>query len=187
MNFTQEQINAAYIQQYMQYMQNLQIAAQMQLKSNEEKENQQAENDKTSEALPEKKPIKLSFGIEAILSDSFGSKSIKVESEDSGVCSRSSSPDTTISSQWDNSSEADPSKVPSNNRRRNSYSRTIYSDEQLAGLEQKFAENKYIVGDEREKLALKLGLDVKEIKIWFQNRRIKNRRRANKNAKNTAE
>ena len=54
--------------------------------------------------------------------------------------------------------------------------RTIFSDEQLERLELKFNENQYLIGPERIQLATELGLNVKQVKIWFQNRRIKHRR-----------
>ena len=56
--------------------------------------------------------------------------------------------------------------------------RTIFSDEQLERLELKFNENQYLIGPERIQLATELGLNVKQVKIWFQNRRIKHRRSA---------
>ena len=54
--------------------------------------------------------------------------------------------------------------------------RTIFTEEQLEELEIAFARNQYVIGNERVELANSLGLGVKQVKIWFQNRRIKHRR-----------
>ena len=59
----------------------------------------------------------------------------------------------------------------------NSRARTVFTEEQLDELENAFARNQYVIGDERIQLAERLGLGVKQVKIWFQNRRIKHRRR----------
>ena len=64
-----------------------------------------------------------------------------------------------------------PTKNPAKGRRR-----TIFTDYQLAELQQAFTRSKYLVGNERVDLASRLGLEAKSVKIWFQNRRIKQRR-----------
>ncbi|XP_078362938.1 homeobox protein H40-like, partial [Oculina patagonica] len=51
--------------------------------------------------------------------------------------------------------------------------RTIFTCEQLSRLESEFADQQYIVGAERQQLAEALNLSETQIKIWFQNRRIK--------------
>jgi len=52
-------------------------------------------------------------------------------------------------------------------------SRTIFSSEQLKSLELQFKKQQYIVGEERKVLAKCLKLTETQIKVWFQNRRIK--------------
>lgn len=64
-----------------------------------------------------------------------------------------------------------PTKNSAKGRRR-----TIFTDFQLAELQQAFTRSKYLVGNERVDLASRLGLEAKSVKIWFQNRRIKQRR-----------
>ncbi|KAK3705672.1 hypothetical protein QZH41_009513 [Actinostola sp. cb2023] len=51
--------------------------------------------------------------------------------------------------------------------------RTIFSPDQLERLEKEFDNQQYIVGTERFYLAAELGLTETQVKVWFQNRRIK--------------
>jgi len=51
--------------------------------------------------------------------------------------------------------------------------RTIFSPDQLDRLEKEFDNQQYIVGTERFYLASELGLTETQVKVWFQNRRIK--------------
>ncbi|XP_073244512.1 ventral anterior homeobox 2-like [Porites lutea] len=59
--------------------------------------------------------------------------------------------------------------------------RTIFTCEQLSRLESLFEEQQYIVGTERQQLAEALNLSETQIKIWFQNRRIKWRKENKQN------
>lgn len=54
--------------------------------------------------------------------------------------------------------------------------RTIFTADQLERLENEFDRQQYIVGAQRHYLAADLGLNETQVKIWFQNRRIKWRR-----------
>ena len=54
--------------------------------------------------------------------------------------------------------------------------RTIFTPDQLERLEQEFAKCQYVVGAEREELARILSLSSNQVKVWFQNRRIKFRK-----------
>ncbi|NWI85934.1 NOT2 protein, partial [Pitta sordida] len=56
--------------------------------------------------------------------------------------------------------------------------RTIFSSEQLARLEMEFAQQQYVVGTERCQLASSLRLTEEQVKVWFQNRRIKWRKQS---------
>ncbi|XP_020619117.1 homeobox protein Nkx-6.1-like [Orbicella faveolata] len=51
--------------------------------------------------------------------------------------------------------------------------RTIFTSDQLKRLESAFDRQQYLVGTERERLARELNLSETQVKIWFQNRRIK--------------
>ena len=54
--------------------------------------------------------------------------------------------------------------------------RTIFTADQLERLEKEFQRQQYIVGAQRFYLASDLGLNETQVKVWFQNRRIKWRR-----------
>uniref|UniRef100_A0A183BKD1 Homeobox domain-containing protein n=1 Tax=Globodera pallida TaxID=36090 RepID=A0A183BKD1_GLOPA len=54
--------------------------------------------------------------------------------------------------------------------------RTSFSKSQIAVLECRFAEQKYLASSERAPLALQLCMQDAQVKTWFQNRRTKWRR-----------
>ncbi|CAL4086773.1 unnamed protein product [Meganyctiphanes norvegica] len=54
--------------------------------------------------------------------------------------------------------------------------RTAFSPTQLLKLEQSFEKNQYVVGAERKTLAQNLNLSETQVKVWFQNRRTKEKR-----------
>ena len=70
--------------------------------------------------------------------------------------------------------------------------RTIYSSFQLRELNKRFAKTQYLALPERADLAAYLGLTQTQVKIWFQNRRSKQKKSTQKsgdgaeNASNTA-
>uniref|UniRef100_A0A8C5RUH8 Homeobox protein DBX2 n=1 Tax=Laticauda laticaudata TaxID=8630 RepID=A0A8C5RUH8_LATLA len=51
--------------------------------------------------------------------------------------------------------------------------RAVFSEEQRKSLEKMFQKQKYISKTDRKKLAINLGLKESQVKIWFQNRRMK--------------
>ncbi|KAL7862657.1 hypothetical protein SRHO_G00116410 [Serrasalmus rhombeus] len=57
--------------------------------------------------------------------------------------------------------------------RRGMLRRAVFSDVQRKALERMFQKQKYISKPDRKKLAAKLGLKDSQVKIWFQNRRMK--------------
>ncbi|XP_029316124.1 homeobox protein DBX1-A [Cottoperca gobio] len=57
--------------------------------------------------------------------------------------------------------------------RRGMLRRAVFSDVQRKALEKMFQKQKYISKPDRKKLASKLGLKDSQVKIWFQNRRMK--------------
>ncbi|XP_051993698.1 homeobox protein DBX1-A-like [Xyrauchen texanus] len=57
--------------------------------------------------------------------------------------------------------------------RRGMLRRAVFSDVQRKALEKMFQRQKYISKPDRKKLASKLGLKDSQVKIWFQNRRMK--------------
>lgn len=62
--------------------------------------------------------------------------------------------------------------LPSSKRKR-SWSRAVFSNLQRKGLEIAFGGQKYITKPDRRKLAARLGLTDAQVKVWFQNRRMK--------------
>ncbi|KAK6493666.1 ventral anterior homeobox 2 [Huso huso] len=55
-------------------------------------------------------------------------------------------------------------------------SRTSFSAEQLYSLEREFQRCQYVVGRERTELARELNLSETQVKVWFQNRRTKQKK-----------
>ncbi|XP_012278928.1 H2.0-like homeobox protein [Orussus abietinus] len=58
-------------------------------------------------------------------------------------------------------------------RRKRSWSRAVFSSLQRKGLERRFSLQKYITKPDRRQLAATLGLTDAQVKVWFQNRRMK--------------
>ncbi|XP_055326540.1 homeobox protein H2.0 [Sitodiplosis mosellana] len=61
----------------------------------------------------------------------------------------------------------------SQSKRKRSWSRAVFSQLQRKGLEIQFQIQKYITKPDRRKLAARLGLTDAQVKVWFQNRRMK--------------
>ncbi|XP_039293942.1 H2.0-like homeobox protein [Nilaparvata lugens] len=58
-------------------------------------------------------------------------------------------------------------------KRKRSWSRAVFSNLQRKGLEKRFQIQKYITKPDRRQLAATLGLTDAQVKVWFQNRRMK--------------
>lgn len=71
--------------------------------------------------------------------------------------------------------KADELKMKSSSSITKKRSRTAYTSYQLIALERAFLKNNYISRPSRTFMAKELGLFEKQIKIWFQNRRMKDK------------
>nr|XP_032803564.1 H2.0-like homeobox protein isoform X1 [Petromyzon marinus] len=63
--------------------------------------------------------------------------------------------------------------MPPNFKRKRSWSRAVFSNLQRKGLEKRFEIQKYVTKPDRKQLAAMLGLTDAQVKVWFQNRRMK--------------
>ncbi|XP_050039948.1 homeobox protein CDX-1-like isoform X2 [Dermacentor andersoni] len=68
---------------------------------------------------------------------------------------------------------------PGKTRTKDKY-RVVYSDHQRLELEKEFHYSRYITIRRKAELAAMLGLSERQVKIWFQNRRAKDRKQAKK-------
>lgn len=57
------------------------------------------------------------------------------------------------------------------------HTRPTFSGHQIFALEKTFEQTKYLAGPERARLAYALGMSESQVKVWFQNRRTKWRKR----------
>jgi homeobox protein CDX len=71
------------------------------------------------------------------------------------------------------------SKLSGKTRTRDKY-RVVYSEHQRVELEKEFHYSKYITIRRKSELANNLGLSERQVKIWFQNRRAKERKQNKK-------
>ncbi|XP_035688779.1 H2.0-like homeobox protein [Branchiostoma floridae] len=65
------------------------------------------------------------------------------------------------------------SQQSSQPKRKRTWSRAVFSNLQRKGLEKRFDIQKYVTKPDRKQLASMLGLTDAQVKVWFQNRRMK--------------
>ncbi|XP_007887182.1 homeobox protein Nkx-3.2 [Callorhinchus milii] len=101
----------------------------------------------------------------------------EMEREDSkdSLCNGGMSENLSAPSPVDEDSKSDQS--PDQPKQRKKRSRAAFSHAQVFELERRFNHQKYLSGPERADLASSLKLTETQVKIWFQNRRYKTKRR----------
>lgn len=82
-------------------------------------------------------------------------------------------------SPYDNTHRRTPPSLAEDNSslKRKKRSRAAFSHAQVFELERRFAQQRYLSGPERSDLAKNLRLTETQVKIWFQNRRYKTKRK----------
>ncbi|XP_057330738.1 homeobox protein Hox-B3a-like [Microplitis mediator] len=110
------------------------------------------------------------FSPESILSE----ESISSPSSSSDEVQFSEQPSGKIVKVDEDGVEAEASEIP--NRRL----RTTFTDEQLLHLEELFEKDKYLCRPKRILTAKKLKLRERQVKVWFQNRRMKDKKPSKK-------
>lgn len=72
---------------------------------------------------------------------------------------------------------ASPPSSDTDRHGKRKHTRPTFSGHQIFALEKTFEQTKYLAGPERARLAYSLGMTESQVKVWFQNRRTKWRKR----------
>ncbi|XP_033110469.1 homeobox protein ceh-30-like [Anneissia japonica] len=121
-------------------------------------------------------PVKLSFGIDRILHDSHSVCRIKEEigSTTSHRDNNSNGSPLKPRSLWQTvGHQSNSGHFSGTVKRKRSWSRAVFTSLQRKGLEKRFDVQKYVNKPDRRQLAAALGLTDAQVKVWFQNRRMK--------------
>ncbi|XP_050669288.1 homeobox protein MSH-D [Leptidea sinapis] len=130
--------------------------------------------DKVDETETVKVETKLPFSIDSLLADKFERKEFECRSDEDDRSSVSEQLDVETSCDVaEGSSDFHQSGCSSRGKR----ARTAFSAQQIKSLEAEFEKNRYLSVAARGRLARQLRLTETQIKIWFQNRRTKWKRK----------
>ncbi|KAG5875341.1 hypothetical protein JTB14_033721 [Gonioctena quinquepunctata] len=92
-------------------------------------------------------------------------------------CEDSLSGLSTLTADYSSSHQSDDSGRDSNQPNRKKRSRAAFTHAQVFELERRFSQQRYLSGPERADLAAALKLTETQVKIWYQNRRYKTKRK----------
>ncbi|XP_015908113.2 barH-like 1 homeobox protein [Parasteatoda tepidariorum] len=115
----------------------------------------------------EVKPWSTNFCIESLLGQ-------KEHSNSSAISASDESTSANNLPQYDSDTTIDSENASDDKRKR---ARTAFTSSQIKALEVEFEKNKYLSVSKRLQLAKQLKLSETQIKIWFQNRRTKWKRK----------
>ncbi|KAK3745539.1 hypothetical protein QZH41_012457 [Actinostola sp. cb2023] len=126
--------------------------------------------------------LPLTFGVESLLSPrpSAGYAASRYGNPD--IYTHYATSSTTSSQQYSQDDSTGQSKT---RRPRRPWTRAVFSNLQRKGLEKRFEVQKYLTKTDRHQLASMLGLSDNQVKVWFQNRRMKWRQDARESVTST--
>ncbi|XP_002932753.1 homeobox protein Nkx-6.3 [Xenopus tropicalis] len=85
---------------------------------------------------------------------------------------------TDIEQDWRGGNRALSSVSNTEGSSRKKHTRPTFTGHQIFALEKTFEQTKYLAGPERARLAFSLGMSESQVKVWFQNRRTKWRKKS---------
>ncbi|XP_053573967.1 homeobox protein Nkx-6.3 [Bombina bombina] len=84
---------------------------------------------------------------------------------------------TDMGQDWRGGSRTLAATGSTDNSSRKKHTRPTFTGHQIFALEKTFEQTKYLAGPERARLAFSLGMSESQVKVWFQNRRTKWRKK----------
>lgn len=123
-------------------------------------------------AVSQTEPQSLSLNTSSILANSCPSSSSTNTSKDEQDHSSRINQSIEINKKYNSSWTAERREK---NSRKNT--RPTFTGQQIYALEKMFEQTKYLAGPERARLSFSLGMSEGQVKVWFQNRRTKWRKK----------
>ncbi|XP_061582170.1 homeobox protein Nkx-3.2 [Cololabis saira] len=113
---------------------------------------------------------------ESLQEESLQEESLQEETDHESAAAENAKSDSDHNNATD-CSTLDEKSLDQPNKQRKKRSRAAFSHAQVFELERRFNHQRYLSGPERADLAASLKLTETQVKIWFQNRRYKTKRR----------